>query len=101
MDLVPQNASDFYIDLLSKSLEFMRFEQSSFANFMAMKKAGNALHFLQDIAVPLHVREEANKPLKIFAHIKWNQVFDDLLEHNYIQYPVPISQNRSFGCSIN
>ena len=74
MDIVPRNASDFYCDLLSKSLNYMSSGKNLFTNYMSMKKAGNALHFLQDVAVPIHVKKEARKPSKIFAHIKYENI---------------------------
>lgn len=74
MDLVPQNASDFYCDLTSKALHFMQFRECFLTNHVSMKKAGNALHFLQDIAVPLHTKESAQKFSKIFSHIKYENI---------------------------
>ena len=72
-DLVPQNASDYYFDSLSKAISLLR----SGDNLAAMNNAGNALHFLQDMALPLHTKEECQGLLKLPFHIKYENLATD------------------------
>lgn len=66
----PQNASDFYFDNIGKAME--RF--NSGFNRAGMYYAGNALHFLQDMAVPLHTKPECQSIFKLPIHVKYEGI---------------------------
>lgn len=69
-DIVPQNASDFFFDNLSKALYYMRDKWY----LSGMIKAGHALHFLQDTAVPFHTNSVCLSKPNIFQHLKYEQL---------------------------
>lgn len=69
-DIVPVNASDFYFDNLSKALCYLKDKH----NFLGMIRAGNALHFLQDMTVPLHTHPDCFTVSKFFQHIKYERI---------------------------
>ena len=78
-DTVPQNAGDFFCDLMSKAFMFLTNGNKK----LAMYKAGETLHFLQDMAVPLHTKRECQGILKIFKHLNYERIADqnhDLLD---------------------
>ena len=66
-DTIPQNASDFYFNYLSKALFYLRTGN----NKIGMYHAGIALHFLQDTTCPLHTKKEYLKLGKILTHKRY------------------------------
>ena len=82
-DIVPQNASDFYCECITNALSELNFGNKK----VAMYRFGEALHFLQDMAVPMHTKKECQSPLKIFKHIKYeslagkhHELIDDMIK---------------------
>lgn len=68
--ITPENASDFYFENLSKAMSFLvRGHERT-----AMYKFGEALHFLQDMAVPMHTKKECGGLLKVKSHLNWERV---------------------------
>ena len=69
-DTVPKNAADFYCVLLSKAFEYLAQGHKK----LAMYKAGETLHFLQDMAVPMHTKKECHGFLNIFKHLNYERL---------------------------
>ena len=85
-DIVPQNASDFFFDNIYKAIAYIQDK----LYIPGMMKAGYSLHFLQDMAVPLHSNPACYAKSKILQHIKYESIpskkpelFKTVLEKNF------------------
>ena len=73
----PKDAFSFYV-------KFFREYLSAFMNNkpdVAMTKAGEALHFLQDIANPLHTNPKYQGLLSTFRHSRYEKLADKKVAH--------------------
>ena len=77
-DMIPNNASDFYFDNLTKALHY--FDDG--IPIIGMIKAGNALHFLQDVAVPMHTNPDCFSVIKTLQHIQYERRAKKFLINN-------------------
>jgi len=68
--ICPQNASDFYFDKLGKAIE----QINGGSKRAGMYYAGNALHFLQDTAVPLHTIPECDSIFRLPHHVMYENI---------------------------
>ena len=98
-DIVPQNASDFYLDNLSKALGYLHDR----LDIPAMIKAGYALHFLQDVAVPLHTNPACFSQLKLLRHIQYESIpsKNPILFENVLEKISPQNDKYFYDCFLD
>ena len=69
-EALSMDALEFFQKLYGDTLFFLSSEINGYAAF----KGGQALHFLQDMGVPLHTQKKYQSPFRIFSHIKYEGV---------------------------
>ena len=64
------DAMEFFQKLYGDALLFLNFRNNGYAAY----KAGQALHFLQDMGVPLHTQKKHMNFFNIFSHVKYEGI---------------------------